>query len=280
MSVINDFLDGRSGSIPTVWNGVTYKSRFEAEVAQFLHFHFVEGEEIGAHLDAAGQIVDDEPRCRIDYEPVSFRLSNGMDFCPDFRIATKDGEHSLFVEARGYDDPASRAQLDEFGRQCMYHVGGRDLFLVIAPAGVHLYPHYGGEFKSFNPISYDHDSVEAIYFINCPRCKAPMVTGMNWHEGMPFFGVNTYRICPSSSDSGKLSAWTGFNGSHPCQHCGVYGFSDLFTGPHCFSVRMEEAKIYLETMVAKITSVRPHPLAERGWARSKIERLCDSVGMK
>lgn len=74
-------------AIKTDWNGTTYRSRLEAEVAQFFSF-------FGP----------------VDYEPKSFLLEGGIHYMPDFWVE----EMNAWVEARGYRTHKGDAQLVAF----------------------------------------------------------------------------------------------------------------------------------------------------------------------
>lgn len=75
-------------AIPTVYRGIRYRSRFEADCACLLDF---------VQLDA-------------DYEPHGFLLDDGTHYLPDFRVAALH----LWVETRGYDSAGGERQIDGF----------------------------------------------------------------------------------------------------------------------------------------------------------------------
>jgi hypothetical protein len=78
----------RSGiAIPTEFRGITFRSRFEANVAQFLV-------DIGI---------------KYEYETKSFLVS-GVHYCPDFFLP----ESGQFVEVRGYQTEGSEQTLERF----------------------------------------------------------------------------------------------------------------------------------------------------------------------
>ncbi len=77
-------------AIPTQFRGITYRSRLEANVAQFLY-------DIGATFE---------------YEAHSF-LVNGEHYAPDFYLPEID----RFVEARGYLTEDSEATLEQFAKE-------------------------------------------------------------------------------------------------------------------------------------------------------------------
>jgi hypothetical protein len=76
-------------AIKTMYNGIEFKSRFEANVAML--------------LDKMGQ--------RWEYEPKSFLLPSGH-YMPDFCVFGESGESKTWIEARGYD--GKDWQLSEF----------------------------------------------------------------------------------------------------------------------------------------------------------------------
>lgn len=92
-------------AIPTEFNGITFRSRLEANVAQFL-------------LDLG---------LKYEYESRSF-LVNGKHYCPDFYLPDVD----RYVEARGYLDENSENVLYLFARQ---HQG---LFVFYSDKAEHL----------------------------------------------------------------------------------------------------------------------------------------------
>lgn len=75
-------------AIPTVYKGVQFKSRLEADVAFF--------------LDGIG--------CKWEYEPVSFLLDNGVHYWPDFWLP----EQRVWIEVRGYSTPKGEKQIEGF----------------------------------------------------------------------------------------------------------------------------------------------------------------------
>lgn len=85
MSVINRHLQGKIKGIPTVFNGVEFKSRMESNVAKLLY-------------DLLGEMPE--------YEPQSFLLPDGTHYCPDFRVTGLASE--LWVECRGYKGKESQ----------------------------------------------------------------------------------------------------------------------------------------------------------------------------
>lgn len=244
MSVIDDYQSGRAAAIPEEWNGTRYKSRFEAEVAQFLHWHF----------------RDDKFRApdvltTIEYEPESFRLRGGKSFCPDFRISTTDGEHRLYVEARGYESEESNQQLDQFAEECRDKHNA--LFLVFFGDRVKLYERY-----------YRYRDVKEAWsrplFIRCPRCRVRTVAGVTWwtrDEATPGDQIN---LLNNNSDPDSDDIWmSGCNNSYPCHHCGLWAHCNLFDG-HCFEVRVERGKINVVTLGALLVSI-DSSRNERGW---------------
>lgn len=74
-------------AIPTEFRGIKYRSRLEANVAQFL-------------LDIG---------CKFEYETKSFFV-NGRHYAPDFYLS----EQNVYVEARGYLTETSEATLEAF----------------------------------------------------------------------------------------------------------------------------------------------------------------------
>lgn len=75
-------------AIPTIFNGVTFRSRLEAEWAQFCY--------------AVGW--------EYLYEPQSYLLDGGTHFWPDFYLP----KFSLVVETRGYSNEVGDAQIQSF----------------------------------------------------------------------------------------------------------------------------------------------------------------------
>jgi hypothetical protein len=95
-------------AIPTQFRGITYRSRLEANVAQFLY-------DLGL---------------KFEYEVRSF-LVNGKHYAPDFYLPEMD----RFVEARGYITETSEEVLQEFVRQ------QGDLFVFYSDKAEHLQYH-------------------------------------------------------------------------------------------------------------------------------------------
>jgi len=77
-------------AIPTTYQGVNLKSRFEADVA-FL----IEG-----------------LKHKWQYEPKSFLLDDGTHYLPDFYLP----DLRLFIECRGYESEKGEAQINGFGK--------------------------------------------------------------------------------------------------------------------------------------------------------------------
>lgn len=89
MSTLSGDADVRiPNAIPTVYRGISLKSRFEAQAA----------------------LLFDSLGWEWEYEPHSFMLSNGVAYTPDFLIPN----WNMFVECRGYDSEKGRMQLDGF----------------------------------------------------------------------------------------------------------------------------------------------------------------------
>ncbi len=82
-----------SHAIPTMFNGVSHKSRLEANVAQML-----------VHLDIP-----------YEYEPTSFLLDDGTHYMPDFWCPTI----RLWIESRGYSNQKGDRQIRVFGDAVM-----------------------------------------------------------------------------------------------------------------------------------------------------------------
>jgi hypothetical protein len=112
MSVIDNWVDGKSKAIPTEYNGQRYKSKFEAKVAQFLRERCCNGE--------------------IDYEPKNFMLEGGVSYCPDFYIPS----WRIWIEAKGNIDVSSALKIDLFSD----HVRATgEEYLVLTPDWCYLY---------------------------------------------------------------------------------------------------------------------------------------------
>ncbi len=75
-------------AIPTEYNGIQLKSRFEAQMALLLDYLGWEWE----------------------YEPKSFMLPNGVAYIPDFLVP----DHGIFIECRGYVTRKGEAQIKGF----------------------------------------------------------------------------------------------------------------------------------------------------------------------
>lgn len=88
-------------SIPTQYNGIRFRSRFEAEYAQTLDHFCVDWE----------------------YEPESFLLETGVHFWPDFRLPLLH----MWVELRGYVSEKGEAQIAQFAKELK---AGNTLFVV------------------------------------------------------------------------------------------------------------------------------------------------------
>lgn len=79
--------------IPTMFNGRTYRSRLEANVAQMLY-------QLGIAFA---------------YEPISFLLDDGTHYRPDFWCR----DIRLWIEVRGYSSPKADRQIRQFGAAIM-----------------------------------------------------------------------------------------------------------------------------------------------------------------
>lgn len=99
-------------AIPTTLNGVKYRSRLEANVAQFL-------------MDLG---------YKFEYETKSFLL-NGSHFAPDFFLP----EAGQFVEARGYVTETSEPTLDAFAEL----IQPAELFVFYQDRAEFVWPGYG-----------------------------------------------------------------------------------------------------------------------------------------
>jgi len=96
-------------AIPTTFQGRTYRSRLEAEVAAWLTYLEME----------------------FQYESASFYVPGVGHYRPDFYLP----EYGWFIEARGYETPASQAQLRAFGEAVAQgQVAAGTAFLIIGPA--------------------------------------------------------------------------------------------------------------------------------------------------
>jgi hypothetical protein len=84
-------LDEPTSSIRTVYNGIEFRSRFEADVA--------------ALMDRLGW--------KWTYEPKSFLLPNGIHYRPDFYVARRPNR-GLWVECRGYTSEKGESQIEGF----------------------------------------------------------------------------------------------------------------------------------------------------------------------
>lgn len=77
-------------AIPTIYKGVRFKSRLEADMAYLLDF-----------LELSWQ-----------YEPQSFLLDNGVHYLPDFFLP----QTKTWIECRGYDTEKGNRQIDGFSK--------------------------------------------------------------------------------------------------------------------------------------------------------------------
>jgi len=75
-------------AIPTIYKGITLKSRMEAQCA----------------------VLFDKLRWEWEYEPWGFTMPSGISYVPDFWCKTCD----TWIECRGYETPRSQRQLNEF----------------------------------------------------------------------------------------------------------------------------------------------------------------------
>jgi hypothetical protein len=126
MSVIDNWVDGNTKSIPTEYNGQMYKSRLEAKVAKFLDENATEFKD--------GQLV----KVEIQYEPKNFLLENGLDYCPDFYLP----QLNLWIEVKGSMPEGSRSeqQINGFCKQIDKMPGAK--YLVITPKHAWLYKYH------------------------------------------------------------------------------------------------------------------------------------------
>lgn len=76
------------GAVPTIYRGVTYRSRLEARVAQL--------------IDELGLVTLYEPSC--------FLMAGGECYIPDWKIVGED----TYIEARGYCSARGREQIQGF----------------------------------------------------------------------------------------------------------------------------------------------------------------------
>lgn len=77
-------------AIPTLYSGVQFKSRLEAQCA----------------------LLFDRLRWEWQYEPKSFMLPNGVGYQPDFYLPAS----ATFVECRGYSSDRADSQIEQFGK--------------------------------------------------------------------------------------------------------------------------------------------------------------------
>ena len=77
-------------AIPTTYQGINLKSRFEADIAFLI----------------------DNLKYKWQYEPKSFLLDDGTHYLPDFYLP----DLRLFIECRGYESEKGEAQINGFGK--------------------------------------------------------------------------------------------------------------------------------------------------------------------
>lgn len=98
-------------AIPTIYNGITLKSRMEAQCA----------------------LLFDRCGWKWEYEPKSFMLKNGVNYMPDFHLT----EFKTVVECRGYESEKGTRQIQGFAAE--YADLGYRRYLVIGPDSSRLF---------------------------------------------------------------------------------------------------------------------------------------------
>lgn len=135
-------------AIPTLYKGIQFKSRFEADVAMLL----------------------DKLGWKYEYEPLSFLLDNGQHYQPDFWLP----KLRLWLECRGYDSEKGEMQLDGFAKWIQEGRVGREMTLV-GPAS-DLTSSYliirGDAGPEFYAMHFATEGIwaEEVFLAYCERC--------------------------------------------------------------------------------------------------------------